>query len=114
MLRLGDRVLAILLALGGVGHTLGSFAAYSQKPETLLWSLCATVLAFLLAALNLLRTVRPNDRALAWITVAGMIFYLASVVAFGALIGNYFDPRVIGFSIVCSGLILLGIRTATR
>src|SRR5215469_7525565 len=59
MLKYLDRTLAVLLALGaGVGHTLGSLAAYAHEPTTLLWSLNTSVLGVLLGTLHLLRSFR--------------------------------------------------------
>ena len=105
-----DRGLAVLLFLGGCGHTAGSFAAYAREPFTLLWSLSASVLAFLLSGLNILRTARSGDRALAWLCFAGTLAYLLVTIVFGRLIGNILDPRVIGFAAICAGLLLFSFR----
>ena len=53
-----DRAFSVLLMLGGIGHTYGVINFY-KNPDTLFWSLTATVLIFLLAAVNLLRSGRP-------------------------------------------------------
>ena len=52
-----DRALSILLILGGVGHTYGVLNFY-KDPQTLFWSLTASLLIFLLAAINLLQSWR--------------------------------------------------------
>jgi hypothetical protein len=64
-------------------------------PETLLWSLSATVAGLLLAGINLLRAGRPNDYNLAWLSFAGCLAWIGMAIAFGRLIGNFFDFRVL-------------------
>jgi hypothetical protein len=109
-----DRTLAILLMLGAVGHTLGSFKTYGGQPVVLLWALCASVLVVLLGAINLLRVNRPRDAALAWICVGGMVCWLACTLTFGDLLGNFLDFRIMIFAVICIGLIFFGMRTAVR
>ena len=108
-----DRGLSFLLVLGGVGHTYGVLHFY-KDPQTLFWSLTATVLIFLLAAVNLLRTWRPGDRGLAVITACASAAYLVVTLRFGQLIGNIADFRVILFGLISLGLMLLGLRDAMR
>ena len=96
-----DRGLSFLLILGGIGHTL-------------FWSLTATVLIFLLAAINLLRTWRPSDRALATLTSCASAAYLIITIGFGWLIGDLADPRVILFGVASLGLTAFGLRQALR
>jgi len=107
-----DRALGVLLMLGCVGHSLGSIKSYSTQPMPLLWALCASVLVALLGSMNLLRSYRPADRALAWLTCAGTFCWLVAAVVFGNLIGNVLDLRVIVFTLLCIGLIGFGLRTA--
>src|ERR1700732_485453 len=45
-------------------------------PIALLWSLCASVLCVLLGTINLLRTNRSQDAALAWICTLGSLCWL--------------------------------------
>jgi hypothetical protein len=71
-----------------------------------------SVLAMLIGALNLLRTNRPNDRALAWLAVGATAAWFVISVIFGFLIGNLLDPRVIGFILITAGLIYFGLITA--
>ena len=112
MLRTVDRVFAVLLILGSIGHTFGSIKAFGNTPHELLWALCAGVLVALLGVLNLLRSWRPGDAALAWIVCAGTACWLAASIAFGLIIGKPFDLRVIVFVILSAGLILFGLNTA--
>ena len=112
MLKIIDRGFGVLLILGAGGHTYGSISGYSRQPITLLWALSASLFILLLGAVHLLRTARPGDRALAWIAVAGGVCQLIAAVIFGQLIGAPADPRVIGFVVICTGLIVFGLRDA--
>ena len=107
-----DRFFAVLLLIGAGGHTFGSFAGYSHRPMVLLWALCASVLAVLLAVLNLLRTYRPGDHALAWIVAAGNTSWLVITIVFGILIAKPFDPRVVGFFIIAAALVTFSLKGA--
>jgi hypothetical protein len=108
-----DRGLSCLLILGGVGHTLGVLGFYNN-PHTLFWSLTASELIFLLAAINLLRTWRPGDRALAVTTACASLTYLGFTLRFGELIGDMADFRVILFGALTIGLTAFSLRDALR
>ena len=108
-----DRGLSCLLILGGVGHTYGVVNFY-RDPDTLFWSLTATLLIFMLAAVNLLRTWRPGDKALATITACASAAYFLFTLRFGQLVGNLADPRVILFGVLTLGLTVFGLRDAVR
>jgi peptidoglycan/LPS O-acetylase OafA/YrhL len=114
MLKNLDRALAILLSLGTVGHTVGSIGTYRHQPITLLWALCASLLIALLGAINLLRANRPHDRSLGWLGAFGTLGWLAAVVAFGIIKGALFDPRVVFFVAVSTGLVLFNIASAVQ
>lgn len=92
-MKIVDRVVALILIVGGLLHGVGSFYLYKNQPMTLLWSLCATALILLVAVINLLRVARPNDRPLAWISFAGSLSWAAGAIGAGVLIHNIFDPR---------------------
>ena len=106
-----DRALSLLLILGGVGHTFGVLQFY-KDPHTLFWSLVASVLIALLAAVNLLRSWR-RDRALAWIAAGGSAAYFVVTLCFGRLIGDMTDFRVILFGAITLGLTFFSLRDAT-
>jgi hypothetical protein len=113
MLKIVDRVCAVVLGLGAaVGHTYGSFKFYGHDETTLHWALHASVLGALLGALNLLRSARPQDRALAWIVGVGTVSWAIAAMRFGFLIGNPLDPRVLMFVFVSVFLIGFNLQTA--
>lgn len=106
-----DRILSVLLILGGVGHTFGSFQAYKNDQMTLLWSLSASVFVFLLGGLNLVRAGRHKDVALCWLCLVGGLCHVASSLRFGFLIGNFFDFRPLIFVIITLSLCAMCVRT---
>src|SRR5689334_11112624 len=106
-----DRGLSVLLILGGVGHTLGVLDFY-KEPHTLFWSLTASELVFLIAVINLLRSWRAGDRALAAICAAASAAYFVFTLRFGQIVGNLLDFRVILFGALTLGLTLFSLRDA--
>jgi uncharacterized membrane protein YfcA len=90
-MKIVDRIFSIILIFGGLLHGMGSLLMYNDGHMTLVWSLCASVLTFLIAAINLLRVQRPSDRALAWICFAGSLSWAVAAFTSGVLIGNIFD-----------------------
>ena len=112
-MRIVDRILSGLLILGAIAHTLGVLKFYRGQPHPLFWSLCASVLILLLAAVNLLRADRPGDRGLAWVAAIASLSYAGICFVFGGyLIGNYLDPRAVGFGVVSLALAAFSLRTA--
>lgn len=107
-----DRTFGWLLALGGILHGAGSWAAYHRELVQLLWALCASFAVLLLAAVNLVRAGRVGDRALAWISFAGCLVWIGFVVWFGVLIGNVLDFRPLTHLILSTGLALFSLRSA--
>ena len=106
-----DRALSCLLILGSVGHTLGVMEFYKDA-HTLFWSLTASELIFLLAAINLVRSWRPAERALAAITAVATAAYFLFTLRFGQIIGNLVDFRVILFAALTLGLTAFSVRDA--
>jgi hypothetical protein len=107
-----DRIFAWVLVLGGMGHGIGSYLGYRHDPVTLLWSLNASALAFIVAAINLLRAGRPEDRSLARIAFSGSLFLAASAFTFGVLIHNVFDPRPMTHYVAALALAGFSLKTA--
>jgi hypothetical protein len=108
-----DRTLSVLLILAGIGHTFGVLSFYTD-PHTLFWSLTDSVLIMLLAAINLLRSWRPRDRALALVATAGSGANVVITLGFGRLIGDMADFRVLLFGALSIGLAAFGVRDAVR
>lgn len=109
-----ERLLTGLMLLGGIGHSLGSYRAYSQDPMTLLWALSFSFAVFLLAGVNLLRVDRPEDRGLAWLCLAGCLVQMGFALSFGRLIGNQLDFRPLVNCIVAVSLAIFSLRCALR
>ena len=109
-----DRTFGCLLAIGGILHGFGSWAAYRDQPMALLWALSASFAVLLLAAVNLLRAARPGDRALGWVSFAGCLVWIGFVVCFGILIGNVLDFRPLIHLILTAVLAAFSVRTALR
>ena len=109
-----DRVFGVLLGIGGILHGLGSWEAFHTHPENLIWALSASFAVLLLAAINLLRTSRPGDSALAWICLAGCLTWIGFCLWFGAVIHNFFDFRPLTHIILAALLAIFSVRAATR
>jgi hypothetical protein len=107
-----DRVFGCLMILGGMGHAMGSYRAYSNQPMALLWALSASFAVFLLAAINLLRAGRRGDGTLAWISLGGCVGQMGFALWFGLLIGNVFDFRPMGNLIITLALAMFSLRSA--
>lgn len=106
-----DRTLSILLILGGVGHSFGSYLAYKSNQMELLWALCASLFVFLLGTINLLRTSRPTDRALGWICLGALLAWIPTTLRFGQLAGNLLDIHAVFFMLLTLGLCAFSLRT---
>lgn len=109
-----DRVFGALMFLGGVGHGLGSFKAYSSDHVVLLWAWSASFAMFLLAAINMLRASREGDQTLGWISLLGCVVWIIFVVWFGQLIGNMLDFRPLVNLIIAVVLAVFSLRTTLR
>lgn len=109
-----DRIFGCLMFLGGIGHGVGSYMAYKNDHMTLLWAWSASLVGFLLAALNLLRAGRESDRPLAWISLAGCLVWIGFVVWFGQLLGNPLDFRPLGNLIITVVLAGFSVRSLLR
>lgn len=107
-----DRTLAWLLVICSLMHAYGAYSAYKGRAEIMLWALSATLAGLLVAALNLLRIGRPGDRSLAWISFFACVGWLAIVLAFGAIIGNMLDLRVVALTVITVALAIFSTRSA--
>ena len=109
-----DRVFGWLLVVGGLLHALGSWMAYRNAPPELLWALSGSLAALLLAALNLLRAGRPQDRPLAWVSLGGCLAWMVVSVSFGRVIGNVLDRRAVIHALNAAALAVMSWRTLVR
>ncbi|MGA8110181.1 MAG: hypothetical protein WBD46_15280 [Acidobacteriaceae bacterium] len=111
-MKIADRIFGCILFLGGMAHALGAWSALRAQPAMLLWSLAAAFAIFLLASINLLRTARPADRALAWISFAGCLVWMGFAFAVGALRGSLLYLPAIANVILSLILAGFSLRTA--
>lgn len=107
-----DRALSVLMILGAAGHTYGSLTFYHDQPHPRFWALNGTLVILFVAAINLLRSARPGDHALAWLAAGCSALYVVVAIGFGLLIGNVADPRALGFALVALGLTFFSLRAA--
>lgn len=107
-----DRALSVLMLVGAVGHTFGSLKFYHDQPQTRFWALNGTLVILFVAAINLLRSVRPGDHVLAWLAAGCSALYVGVAIGFGMLIGNVADPRAVGFALVALGLTVFSLKAA--
>lgn len=113
-MKIVDRILGGIMFLAGIGHGFGSYMAYGKLPMELLWALSASFALFLLASLNLLRTWRIGDSALAWICLLGCLVQAGFAIWFGRLIGNMLDFRPFLNAIIAILLALLSVCSLFR
>ena len=106
-----DRIFGWLLVVGGLLHAIGSWRAFHSDPPQLLWALSGSLAALLVAALNLLRVGRPNDRSLAWVSFFASVAWVAVALGFGAAIGHLADPRAVIHAVNAAVLAGLSLRT---
>ncbi|MGA3011476.1 MAG: hypothetical protein ABSD72_14550 [Terracidiphilus sp.] len=113
-MKIVDRIFSLILIVGGLLHGAGTFMLYKNAPMTMLWSLCAAVLALLIATINLLRVERPSDRPLAWICFASSLTWAIAAFTAGVLIENIFDWSPLMHWVTALVLTGFSLRTALR
>jgi hypothetical protein len=106
-----DTIFGILLLIGAILHSYGTFIGYAPGSEIFVWSLAGSLAAALIAVLNLLRSRRPADRPLAWICLVSSLCWVGVALAFGRAIGNIADPRVLWHAV--AALVLAGFSLRT-
>jgi hypothetical protein len=107
-----DRTLGALLAIGGLWQAWSSFTTFVFLSPMLVWAWSGAVAAVLVAALNLLRVGRPNDRPLAWVSFAGCLLWLLIVVLFAATLFDPLDVRPPYHGLITAALAGFSLRTA--
>jgi len=108
MLRTIDRIFAVLLALAACGHTAGTLLWTQPMSGIFIWSLGSSLAAGMLAALNVVRAGRPDDKTLAVITAVGTACWALVAFAFGLSIHNVLDPRPLGHVVISIALVIFG------
>ena len=114
MLRIVDRIFGVLLALAAGGHTVGTILWTQPMSGIFVWSLGSSLAAFLLAALNIVRAGRPDDKTLALITALGTACWALVAFAFGLSIHHVLDARPLGHVIISIVLIVFSATTLLR
>jgi hypothetical protein len=106
--------LCILLVLGGLAHLVGTFAGYEAGSEIFVWSLAASAFVFVVAFLNVLRIRAPEDRLVAAGAIASTLVWIALALAFGQVLGNVADPRVLTHVAISAALLIVAVGTWVR
>lgn len=114
MLRTVDRIFGILLALASCGHTVGTILWTEPLSGIFIWSLGSSLAGGLLAALNIVRAGRPNDKTLAVIAAIGTACWALVAFGFGVSIHNVLDPRPLGHVVISITLVVFGGITIWR
>lgn len=102
-------MLCALLALGGMGHLVGTIIGYQPGTEVFVWSLSATCFVFLLVFLHVLRVYRPQDKPVKVAASVGSVAWISLALAFGAAVGNVTDPRALMHAVVTAGLLFTSV-----
>jgi len=98
--------LIAVLALGGLGHFAGTLIGYEPGSEIFVWSLTAVCYVFVVAFLQALRLRREQDR---WISTGATLAtaaWMGLALAFGAAVGDIFDPRGLVHAGASAGLLI--------
>lgn len=98
-------ILTGLLALGAVGHLIGTLTGYPWGSEIFVWSLTAVGYVALIVFLQILRINRPSDQPVMIAATMATAAWVLLALAFGAAIGNVFDFRALMHAGVSAGLL---------
>ncbi len=114
MAKLFDRICIGFLALGTLGHLMGTFKFTEPGTGLFAWSMSGVLAAALLVALNVLRHRREKDKAVASLALAGGIGWIGVVLLFGQSVGNLADPRVLMHGLTALLLCGFSLRAVLR
>lgn len=114
MMRRLELVLAGLLALGAVGHLIGTFTGYPWGSEVFVWSLTAVCYVFLIVFLQVLRINRPDDRPVMIAATSATAAWAVLALGFGAAIGNILDFRALMHAGVAATLVTSALLAMSR
>jgi hypothetical protein len=107
-----DRSFGVLLLVGSALHSYGSISFYKIGSPELVWALSGSLAGGLTAAINLVRSGRPDDIAISWVSSIAAICWFAVAIGFGLAIGNVFDPRAIWHATCALVLAVFSLWTA--
>jgi hypothetical protein len=103
MLRKIDRAASALLAIFAFGHAVpGTLMTSPLLDPSTMWSFSGSVAAWAIAALNWLRSSRPDDRPLAAWALAGALTWIGLMKWLMAAASMWDDPRPWLFIAVCT------------
>jgi hypothetical protein len=107
-----DRAFGILLLVGAALHAYGSISFYKFGTQELVWALSGSLAGGLTATINLVRTGRPEDMPVAWISFVASLCWFMVAIGFGLAIGNAFDPRALWHATCALALAAFSLRSA--
>jgi hypothetical protein len=107
-----DRILGWILVVGGLFSAVSYWLAFHSDPARLAWSLFGCLAVLLVAALNLLRVGRPNDRPLAWVSFAASLALVALTIGYGAAMVHLADGLI--HAVNAGVLVGMSLRTLVR
>lgn len=114
-MRVFDRALSILLAIGGAGHGfVGTLLSSPLTERVTLWSFSGSLAIWAIAGLNWLRSGRPGDRLLALFALLGASSWALMMVWLMEIAEMWGDPRPWSFIVICLLLALRSARDAAR
>lgn len=107
-----DRAFGVLLLIGSALHSYGSISFYKFGTPELVWALSGSFAGGLTAVINLVRSGRPKDMPVAWVSFVASICWFAVAIGFGLAIGKVLDPRVLWHATCALALAAFSLRTA--
>lgn len=105
-----DRIACGFLALGACGHLIGTFKYTEPGSGLFVWSLSGVLAAALIAAINFIRTARPDDKTIVLLALAGNVGWVVVVGLFGQSIHDMLDPRVLMHGVTAAVLAVFSVR----
>ncbi len=109
-----DIVFSCLLIGFALIHGAGAWFNHHAEVETEIWLLAGGLAQVFLAAINLLRVGRPDYKALAAVSLAACIAWLALITAFGVMLHKFSNPHVSLLLLITLVLALFSLRTLIR
>jgi hypothetical protein len=89
-----DRGACLLLVLFAAGHAfIGTLMIRPWTETGTLWSVSGSLAAWMIAALNWLRSGRPHDKALTFWSLVGAVAWICLMIWLMEIAGMWRDPR---------------------